>query len=303
MGDSSELKVLTPEEKEKELAKDFADLDNIYPKEDDAGSVGSNGKQYKEKTASKSIYKDQAKKYPAETLSEEKIKEIVNKEYPLIAKDDEEVSKMDKETQDKTRKKRSDQRTKFKAALKTCMDLAHKTDLKEQIIVKEDVKSSKNEGTQTEPDKKTKTIKDILRFQSQLNNKENQFTEEEMKEVPLEELEKHLGVVANELVQQLGSSKEEIGFTFLTMVAQVAEGVSPYTRSNYDIDFNGVYQAHMEKKDQLKQVVGAYIADSPEIQKLLTPQNQLLIMLMGLYGGTAMKNKYSGKNGGSVLKN
>lgn len=307
------------EKKEADIREQFKDClpGTIWNEEgsDDVATASSQNGHSNGKLGVTGTYKAICKKYDPLTLTEERIAEIVEENYPKYPtknEDDEELSKLTVDECKKKRRKRSDNRTNLKAYLNEHKNKGQTDKLKDNIVVVEKKEmlnpstatnghshtnghSDQNGNSSNSDEKeKSKIISDIISIQKQLEDKGEIYEEEELKALESEELRSIAGKLANKLISQIGSDSSEVAFTFLTMVSHVAESMSPYTQANYGLDFTGVYKRHIEKKNELKKTLMAVIANNPNIQKKFTPENMLIVQLMGVYIGQAIENKTNG---------
>lgn len=299
--------MIVPEENPtaEELREAFGDIDpNKIAKNSDEGSIDGAKIPGKKKVTGKDTYKEMAKDIAPECLTDEKIKELIWEKLPKLDKDSEEFKVLSSDEQTKANNKRNKDRSNFKKYLTDRMNDAHKSSLKEQVIVKETksinlktnghVVKEDEDGVaaEVEPvneDQRGKIIAGILDVQRYLDESER-MTDEAMKDIDTTSLKEHFGKITNRAMDKF-NSPGEVGYQALTWIAMIAEGMSPYTKTNYDVDFRGVLKAHEMKKEQLKLAVSGFLIENPDLQKYISGTNRFFLEIGSIYAYTAIQNK------------
>lgn len=215
---------------------------------------------------------------PVQPTEEDEINKIVDEKIPLPGKD----------VPESERKKIYSRRNKLKKKLKNEAN-TRRASMGLQPI---------QDSAKPEPqplDEKERLIQSVLGLQSLTAS--SRYTAEELRGMALTDVQRIADGLAIEASNIL-MDEEECGFTFLLMMAQGAESMSMLTRE-YGVDFTGVVKRHLEKKEELKKILGRYIQANPHIREYLSPGVQLLISLGSIYGTVAIENNLKSVSSGS----
>lgn len=226
-------------------------------------------KKVKKNKDGKFSHTDFARKFSPSELTESKIKDLVNEQFPLYKKDEDGVD-------EKMRKERSHLRSKLKTALKERSA--------EASMPKEPVVEIKEEVPDEERSQLMAAIEDIhAKFPSN-----DDLPEEILKEMPIEDLRKYLGEIGNRAIEIVNSGSAEFMFTLLLLGSQTVESLAPV----YGYSMTGLYQKHKEQKENLCGILGEVLEENPEVARFFSPKNRLFLTVAGLYGTTAFENNF-----------
>lgn len=246
-------------EDEKEILESFKEIEQPEePKE----------KKVTKDPSGKFKYTAYAKNFNPSELTEEKIKELVNKEFPLFSKDEEKT--------EKEKKERSHARSKLKSALKTRAEEAGQ--VKEKVVEIKEV-------SKKEDDEKEKLIGSILDLQGKFPG-ENDLQQEQLQEMTIDELRQYLAEISQNAIQIVNSGSAEFMFTLLLLGSQTVQSLSP----GYGYSMDGLYQKHIDRKEELVSVLNEVLQENPEIATFFSPKNRLFLTIAGIYGTTAFEN-------------
>jgi hypothetical protein len=246
-------KAAVSEQELNDIKKGFGQIDGGDAKEKKVDTVQKNDKgQFK--------HKGFAKQFAPQELTDGKIMEIVEEQFPLLPSTEPE----------KERNQRSKHRSKLKSALKERSQEA-KQEKQPTIEIKE------------EDPEKQRLIANIMKIQVVGGD---QYAEEELNEMSVEDLKGLIGSLGNGAMDTIQNHASEFMFSMLCLTSQTAETVCPM----YGWNMKGLYEKHKEAKEQLLEVLEDVLQENPEVAKFFSPNNRLFLTLAGLYATVAFEN-------------
>lgn len=222
-------------------------------------------------------HKEFAKKFSPNELTEDRIMELVNLQFPLFTKTDN-VTKEE-------RTQRSKSRNKLKDALKDRAKQASQEKPRVEVQVKEEKIEDVKEGID-----RAGLIDGILRLQSAFPS-ENDYSQEDLEGFKDEDLQGYFAHLQNRCASTIQNSGGEALFTMLLLGAKVAESTGP----SYGYDFSGITNKHMEQKELLVEIMTEVLEEHPELKKFVTPTMRLFMTVGGIYASTLYENSIKKK--------